>query len=136
MKVSHPKHYLTYWRTPSLEAALLQDRPITSIWSQQYERLHSGDTIWISGPLLNHYICIGGLTVKRVINKDDNWTVEADTPLRPRIVDLTDSWKQYLTFESTARLTTKNRILPDGKQLQTLRVLSNESKLWLQKLFS
>jgi hypothetical protein len=135
MTVSHTKHYLTYWKTASLEAALLQREPITAIWSKQFGRINAGDTIWIAGPLLTRFICLGGITVKRVVNKDETWTVQAETPLHPRIVDLTDDWKQLLTFESSTSLSTKNRSIPDGKQLQTLRVLSRPSTLWLTSLF-
>jgi hypothetical protein len=129
------KHYLTYWKSYSLQDALLQEKPIRFIWSQQFAPVNAGDTLWIAGSLLNRFLCLGSITVKRVFERDGRWTIEAETPLHPRIVDLTTMWKHSLTFESDARLTTTARTLPDGKQLQRLRRLSKDSANWLQHLY-
>lgn len=131
--IPQAKHVL--WDESEIASAVSGGAPLSCIYSGQFNRMRSGDTVWIVGKLNGRFVTIGFVRVaKKQPGKEGNIELIASDPVRPKIIDLTDDWKDSLRFENqTSEIESGSNGLPNVHRLRAMRELTIRSKKWLER---
>lgn len=120
-------YFLVYWKP--VEAKKAMGRPLTGSWSNQYGRVHTGDTLWIISVLSNRLKLLGRQIVETKIEADP-LEVTAREPFDYAIPIDIHRIAPALVFEGgVARLPVEF----GPKNFQTIRRLSPESHRAIEK---
>lgn len=151
MGMTSSKHFLAYWKPDTADANLARRRLLNHSAGEQFGRVSRGDTVWIVTVRKGRLVLLGRIVVDRVTDQataerilDDRDLWEATHHLiaqRGTEVELTETPiddPAALRFESSSgrdRLTVvRGRV--DAKQLQTMRICTDECAEMLRALVS
>ena len=140
-------HYLFYWRPDTVDDA--PDGPLLYGASEQFERLASGDVLWlVTSRSRGSLTLVGRLSIARVtdsrsdaqawVGRDDLWEAswyalaDKDQALTKRALDISD-FAPNLTFEGTpSGLPTRFT----GQHLQSMRKLLPQATALLERAWA